>query len=183
MNEEMMDEEELDGQDDYDAQMEDQDGTTKQGKQGSKKGRAGKGGKDGSQCSQNSGIRIGKRTSDQGSHFQNEFEENLEEEELLQARTTPPASPAIARVQPGVSIHLVVVESGAGGGSEGHVKRGIDVDWRCAYYCECELRFVPHLAWARAVLPTQQPLFQPPLQRARLAPLPVPCPARPVFLR
>lgn len=84
MNEEMMDEEELDGQDDYDAQMEDQDGTTKQGKQGSKKGRAAKAGKDGSQCSQNSGIRIGKRTSDQGSHFQNEFEENLEEEELLQ---------------------------------------------------------------------------------------------------
>lgn len=32
MNEEMMDEEELDGQDDYDAQMDDQEGATKPGK-------------------------------------------------------------------------------------------------------------------------------------------------------
>lgn len=84
MNEEMMDEEELAGQDYYDVQMEDQSGPSKTGKQASKKGRGGKGGDGKSQCSQNSGIRLGKRTSDHGSHYQNEFEENLEEEELLQ---------------------------------------------------------------------------------------------------
>ena len=64
-----MDEEELGCQDDYDAQLNDQDDAEKPGKQASKKAKAGKEGDGRSLCSQNSGIRIGKRTSDQESHF------------------------------------------------------------------------------------------------------------------
>lgn len=79
-----MDEEELGGQDDYDAQNGDQEGTAKPGKQAAKKASAGKGADGRSLGSQNSGIRLGKRTSEHESHFEEELEENLEEEQLLQ---------------------------------------------------------------------------------------------------
>jgi len=80
----MMDEEELGGHDDYDARNKDQEDAKKPGKQATKKTKGGRGADGRSLGSQNSGIRLGKRTSDHESHFQDEFEDNLEEEELLQ---------------------------------------------------------------------------------------------------